>query len=335
MAEISPNYVGPMARWGMLLLDHPLATKKETLVPREESDIPPSHWRSQKGYEMVCKCVVDFGPGSTRRPITAYRFADVPSARSGHTNTGNDPEGWETWCTKTLGRVVKEAGYPDDVNDLKLVLLWRRRNAEIAGIAAGRSIAVNGAADDRVVDAAAKPDDDADAAPEVSAPPAAAPAPVTAPVDHAEAARRFAETAAAKKGATPELPGDGDADDADTIISPAAAANANELIMALAPDERTRFAEWCVGNNLTPNMTANPAKWTYAQYDLAVPMLLEWAEAAESPADTPTSPQTDVGSMTKRQLVEALTAIHQPTNGSDDALRIRLAAAQHAGRVPA
>jgi hypothetical protein len=71
-----------------------------------------------------CVCTINI-PGHT--PIVAYK----PVKSKGN------PDEWVVACTKTLGRALKKAGYPDDLTDLKALVLWRQRDAEINALRGG------------------------------------------------------------------------------------------------------------------------------------------------------------------------------------------------------
>ena len=147
---LSESYVGPNVRLAMLKADYPAACHVEEWIEDISiSDVPPAFRPTGKGATGFCRCVIDFGPGADRPPVTADRFPDVKGVAQAKSDTTYDPVGWEALSTKTLGRALKEAGYPPDANDIKLLLLWRRRMAEIHGDAEGA-----------VIDAAARPDAD-------------------------------------------------------------------------------------------------------------------------------------------------------------------------------
>ena len=146
---LKETYVGPGARWAMLLVDYPEATHRETLVGVAESDIPAEYRKQRRipdgergrlvDVEKVALCVIDFGPGSSRDPVVAYRFPDDwEKGRSGwYCPTDETPTGWETFSSKALHRALKEAGYPADTKEIQLLLLYRRRVAENEAIRRG------------------------------------------------------------------------------------------------------------------------------------------------------------------------------------------------------
>lgn len=122
MGQISESYASPGLRLGLLLEDHPKATYRFDLVTGNEIGVPDSFGGGSKQF---CLCTIEFG--ADRAAVTAWK--PVPDK--------GDPDLWNILCTKTLGRALKRAGYPDDLHDLKALVLWRQREAEIAAIKAG------------------------------------------------------------------------------------------------------------------------------------------------------------------------------------------------------
>lgn len=149
MADLREGYASPGLRWGLLLEDHPNATVSFAYGTASEYDVPPGYG----GDLPVCVATIDFG--SDRPPITAYKV--VPDR--------GDPDAWNLLCTKTLGRALKRAGYPDDMPSLRALVLWRQRNAEVEAIEGGHVLqaleAPKPAEDDDLSRAAVDHDDDA------------------------------------------------------------------------------------------------------------------------------------------------------------------------------
>jgi len=121
MAAISEFYASPGLRLGLLLDDHPEATYEFRLATGAEIGVPDT-FGADKPF---CVATIRFPKG--RADVTAWK----PVAGSG------TPDEWNILCTKTLGRALKRAGYPDDLKDLKALVLWRQRDAEIAAIRGG------------------------------------------------------------------------------------------------------------------------------------------------------------------------------------------------------
>lgn len=122
MGQISESYASPGLRLGLLLEDHPQATYEFHLRTGDEIGVPDEYGGGDRKF---CVCTITFGEG--RAPVEAWK----PVAGNG------TPDEWNILCTKTLGRALKRAGYPDDLHDLKALVLWRQREAEIAAIKAG------------------------------------------------------------------------------------------------------------------------------------------------------------------------------------------------------
>ena len=121
MPAISETYASPGLRLGLLLEDHPDATYDFALVTGTDVGIPDEYG----GAKRFCLATIRFA--GSRSDVSAWK----PVANSG---TSDD---WNILCTKTLGRALKRAGYPDDLKDLKALVLWRQRDAEIAAIRSG------------------------------------------------------------------------------------------------------------------------------------------------------------------------------------------------------
>lgn len=121
MPDFSETYASPGLRWGLLLEDHSRAEKSFALGKAATQNVPAEY-----GAESpVCVCTITFG--SDRPDVVAYKKVSGKG----------DPDDWNLLCTKTLGRALKGAGYPDDMKDLKALVLWRQRNAEVAAVEGG------------------------------------------------------------------------------------------------------------------------------------------------------------------------------------------------------
>lgn len=121
MGQISPDYASPNLRLGLLLHDHPNASYKFEVVTGTDIGIPAS-WG---GGGSFCVATISFGDGRS----DAKAWKPIPK--------GGDAETLNTLQTKTLGRALKKAGYPDDLKELKALVLWRQRGAEIEAISSG------------------------------------------------------------------------------------------------------------------------------------------------------------------------------------------------------
>lgn len=122
MADMKDGYASPGLRWGLLLEDHPSAEVTFTEGKASDFDVP-ERWGGDKA---VCVATIT-GLSGDRKPVTAYKVADKVG----------DPDAWNLLCTKTLGRALKRAGYPDDMPSLRALVLWRQRNAEVDAIEGG------------------------------------------------------------------------------------------------------------------------------------------------------------------------------------------------------
>ncbi len=146
MPELDPRYASPGLRWSLLLEDHPGAQKKFRLGKASEiGDFPAEYG----GDVPVC--------------IATILTADGRELGMGYKKCPHrgDPDDWNTLCTKTLGRALKAAGYPDHTPDLKAVVLWRQRLIELRRFAAGDAPLSLGTGDspmEKALDAASTPD---------------------------------------------------------------------------------------------------------------------------------------------------------------------------------
>lgn len=120
MPTISPDYASPGLRMGLLLEDHPQASHRFEVRSAEDLGIP----KGMSGTGEFCVAIIE-------RPDMPDAIGWKPLPAKG------GPEEWNVLCTKALGRALKRAGYPDDLPDLKALVLWRQRNAEIGAIGAG------------------------------------------------------------------------------------------------------------------------------------------------------------------------------------------------------
>jgi len=125
---IDEQYASPGLRWGLLQDDYPGASNEYRLVTAD--DIPGGHPFASPGEEFVL-CTITFPPAFHKSP--AYGWKPLSEARK------RDDESYAALRTKALGRAIKDAGYPDKLPDLKALMVWRKRAAEIGALAAGNS----------------------------------------------------------------------------------------------------------------------------------------------------------------------------------------------------
>lgn len=150
MAQLSPTYASPGLRWGLALEDHPGAWVEFTESTGKELGIPAS---AGGGDEPFCVATIHFPDGTGRKPVVGYK--PLKSKIKGELDHPSDR--WNILCTKALGRALKRAGYPDDMTDLKALVVWRQRDAEIKAIGAGTAqVALAPAQPERALEAAAK-----------------------------------------------------------------------------------------------------------------------------------------------------------------------------------
>jgi len=126
VAEVPDSYASPWLRWSLLLTDHPDAKQEFTLQHGTDTGVPADFG----GDDQLCVATVTV-PGQGR--FLGYK--EIPrSARD------RDPDTWNLLCAKALGRALKRAGYPSDLQDLKALMLWRRRNEEIRVLGHGMAV---------------------------------------------------------------------------------------------------------------------------------------------------------------------------------------------------
>lgn len=113
MAVNFDDYLSTSVRWAMFKADWPDATVVFTEGTAEEAGIPSSF---SKKEEKVCIATVT-RHGDDNRPIVAYKtFSDAK---------GRDTDSWHALCSKAMGRALKKAGYPDTIDDLKILMRFR------------------------------------------------------------------------------------------------------------------------------------------------------------------------------------------------------------------
>lgn len=106
------DYISTSLRWSMFKADWPDATVEFTEGTAAEAGIPASF---SKKDEKVCIATVTRFPGDT--PFIGYK--SVSDAK------GRDTDSWNVLCSKAMGRALKKAGSPDNMNDLKVLMRFR------------------------------------------------------------------------------------------------------------------------------------------------------------------------------------------------------------------
>jgi hypothetical protein len=164
---IDPRFASPNLRWSLCLKDHPGATYRFELRSgaqlHETDDLPAEFGGSDERKFCVCTITFPKHPDEVkqREPAVGWKSITAKELKEG------DPEVWTVLCTKTLGRALKRAGYPDMLPDLKALLLWYQRLAEIDRVREGHEPigelgAGQKAMDDAVDAAGQKAGDDGD-----------------------------------------------------------------------------------------------------------------------------------------------------------------------------
>lgn len=166
------KYASVNLRWGFFMADHPGAPppRFELVAGADLESAPPAAFGGE--LEYVQASIYD-----QHGTLVARDHKEVPTHEDRWTGpSGNrtkqsvpferTPDTWRTLCGKALGRALKRAGYPDSMDDLKPLLLWRQRLVELEliagrGEAAGELAAGNDAMH-RALEAAAVPADAAD-----------------------------------------------------------------------------------------------------------------------------------------------------------------------------
>jgi hypothetical protein len=116
--NIPATYASPNMRWALLLYDHPGAWYTSKLVKPVDAGVP----REFAGTHDLVEVTIHFPADVALAPVTATKPA-VSRAKT--------PDDWNILVTKTLGRALKKAGYPDDMQELRALMFWRQRTAEV------------------------------------------------------------------------------------------------------------------------------------------------------------------------------------------------------------
>lgn len=106
------DYISTSLRWSMFKADWPDATVEFTEGTAADAGIPASF---SKKDEKVCIATVTRFKGDT--PFIGYK--SVSDAK------GRDTDSWNVLCSKAMGRALKKAGSPDNMNDLKVLMRFR------------------------------------------------------------------------------------------------------------------------------------------------------------------------------------------------------------------
>lgn len=130
-------------RWALLLEDHPQAEEQFSVAKGTELGIP-ANYGGDKDHLVASIVYPD------RAPHVGFKAIE---------DRGDD-EGWSKLQSQALGRALKRAGYPDKLSDLKALLLWRQRLAEIAALANGQVVSEPAAVEEALDEAETETPDD-------------------------------------------------------------------------------------------------------------------------------------------------------------------------------
>lgn len=107
------DYISTSLRWSMFKADWPDATVEFAESTAEQAGIPASF--SKKDEKVCVATITRFD--KDERVLVAYKtFADAKA---------RDTDSWNMLCSKAMGRALKKAGYPDNMNDLKVLMKFR------------------------------------------------------------------------------------------------------------------------------------------------------------------------------------------------------------------
>ena len=107
------DYISTSLRWSMFKADWPDATVEFSEGTAGDAGIPSSF---HKKDERVCIATITRHL-SDDRPMVGYKTLTDAKAR--------DTDSWNVLCSKAMGRALKKAGYPDNMNDLKVWMRFR------------------------------------------------------------------------------------------------------------------------------------------------------------------------------------------------------------------
>lgn len=107
------DYISTSLRWAMFKADWPDATVEFSEGTAGEAGIPSSF---HKKDEKVCIATITRHSGDDRSMVGYKTLSDAK---------GRDTDSWNVLCSKAMGRALKKAGYPDNMNDLKVWMRFR------------------------------------------------------------------------------------------------------------------------------------------------------------------------------------------------------------------
>lgn len=107
------DYISTSLRWAMFKADWPDATVEFSEGTAADAGIPGSF---SKKDEKVCIATITRFSGDDRVLVGYKTLSDAK---------GRDTDAWNVLCSKAMGRALKKAGYPDNMNDLKVLMRFR------------------------------------------------------------------------------------------------------------------------------------------------------------------------------------------------------------------
>lgn len=104
-------------RWGLLLEELPGATYTPEVVDAADVGIDTDFC----GSTRVCRVTIEFPDG--RAPVSGWQEVGASATKT--------PGAFDTVTMSALDRALTNAGYPPDVEDLRFLMRWRFRKAEV------------------------------------------------------------------------------------------------------------------------------------------------------------------------------------------------------------
>jgi hypothetical protein len=138
--EPPATYASPHLRLALWKEDHPEGTVDFEVVPIDAARPDGKPWvappfRGRFKWLIVCTLTV---PGLPT--IAAFKECGVRVKDGNNTRTEYEdfaPEAQATLQSKALGRALKAAGYPDDMDDFRVLVWLRRENKKVEAIGSG------------------------------------------------------------------------------------------------------------------------------------------------------------------------------------------------------
>lgn len=135
MADGLERYASPGLRWGLAVDDFEGITAEFSVMTAERLGLPRRV--ADPDVEFVVATIV-FPPGTGRAPVRGWKLYSN-RVKGKVINVDHESDLWEVLCTKALGRALKRAGYPANLDDLRALVVWRRRNVELEALRTGHA----------------------------------------------------------------------------------------------------------------------------------------------------------------------------------------------------